>query len=849
MCFEELGKNSAASYQTYATTQAAMDATLNDFRDVWTGNIQSVNSYGESKTQPITLNLSVSRGIGTLPKTLDLGTLAIPNSQQVFPIYEPLTSPVITLDPSQAKPIGIGSVASGGNMLSLQIGLAQFTSAVDVYFAIYAPSIDPNNIYLLTSDNTIQMASKSLVPWKHNMTTSMDENVLGDISISQLPAGTYYFGVLVSPPDTGISDSYYLWITSMSLQPPISYLETDLDPLYLTTDGTNIFWSDPSEAPIKKSSGIWEVVALARTIGVPTGLTLSGQNIFWIDDQNEPSDCGTSGLRILYETSLDGTTTTALTQGTNCQNETTADIVVDDSYIYWVSTDAYETSSIMKTPIAGGASTVLVERSPTKNPGTISALKGDAANIYWEEFSDLLSIPKAGGTPVIISGGNTFLRGDFVVSGDAIIFADDYSTGTVSTKYRIMQVSISDGTISTLVNIDSTPNENYVGKIVADSTDVYWIDKMSVNKIPLSGGPITKLADVQNYMAIDLAVNQDTVFWTELPQLTAQGGPLKAVPKTGGAVTVLHQDDRVTPYKLALASDYIFWTEGGLDIHDISLYTGFARIAKMPITGATPVTLASGVSQPPPLIAADKNNIYIGDGYAIKEVSLNGGIVERMAITSQPVTAIGTDGTNIYWQAGPIYKVPISGGAAIALTDASYLSGTSSTNLPDARSTSYSVPVPTHPSPLWVVNGYVYWMESAIIDGEIFRVSTSGGSTETVVSGIQSLYYFVVDGTYVYYSEQSSGLIIKVSVNGGPPAVIESRPGGGNQILLAVDDQALYWIDAFELGKIAISGGNPIHIIDTGVDVQALTLSDTTVYWGYTDFSLSEGYIVEVTPK
>jgi len=142
-------------------------------------------------------------------------TMPVPTGWDSY-TYEPIVHPVVSTDLSQAKPIGVGSVAEGGDMLSLYVGLSQLSGAVDVYFALYAPSIDPNNIYTLKSDNTFQLLSAVLEPWKGNTTGHIDEPLFGDIPTSLLPPGTYYLYLAVTPAFS--LDTYYLWTTYFVIQ-------------------------------------------------------------------------------------------------------------------------------------------------------------------------------------------------------------------------------------------------------------------------------------------------------------------------------------------------------------------------------------------------------------------------------------------------------------------------------------------------------------------------------------------------------------------------------------------------------------------------------------------------------
>jgi streptogramin lyase len=143
------------------------------------------------------------------------GAMQVPDGQTAFPPYVPAAAPVINSDPSQAKPIGVGSVASAGDTLSLQVGLPQFSGPVDVYFGIFAPSIDPNNVYLLKSDDTLQPLSGGLLPWQSNISGNINDSLFGNIPISSLPPGTYTFYLVVAP--AGSLNSFYLWSTSITV--------------------------------------------------------------------------------------------------------------------------------------------------------------------------------------------------------------------------------------------------------------------------------------------------------------------------------------------------------------------------------------------------------------------------------------------------------------------------------------------------------------------------------------------------------------------------------------------------------------------------------------------------------
>ncbi len=139
----------------------------------------------------------------------------LPSAQQVFTL-QPRALPVMSTDPATSEPIGFGSFMSGGATLGLRIALAQFSSAVDVYLGIYAPSVDPTEVYLLSAQGTLSRVSAGLVRWKRNLLDVVDEMPFGEVPLSILPKGTYTFYVAVAP--SGRTDTYAIWTAEISIQ-------------------------------------------------------------------------------------------------------------------------------------------------------------------------------------------------------------------------------------------------------------------------------------------------------------------------------------------------------------------------------------------------------------------------------------------------------------------------------------------------------------------------------------------------------------------------------------------------------------------------------------------------------
>jgi len=169
-----------------------------------------------------------------------------PPVQQAFE-YAGILSPVLSWTPADTKPTGVGSVASGGDTLSIKIGLNQFAGPVDVYLALYFPAITPD-IYLLTEDS-LQPLSSGIVPWKQNITGPIDEPLFGELSVSGLglPPGIYYLGLLVTPAGLSNLSAYYFWVTDFEVgQPPSVNPPSNLTAAAVSSSQINLSWQDNS---------------------------------------------------------------------------------------------------------------------------------------------------------------------------------------------------------------------------------------------------------------------------------------------------------------------------------------------------------------------------------------------------------------------------------------------------------------------------------------------------------------------------------------------------------------------------------------------------------------------------
>ncbi|MBW2306098.1 MAG: hypothetical protein JRG73_04110 [Deltaproteobacteria bacterium] len=194
--------------------------TSGAFNGIWDSGTMSQGDtfsfrFNQVGTFPYFCRFHVLAGMtGTV--TVQSAAAPLPTGQDIFS-YDASNMPSRNQDPSMARPIGVGAVADNGDTFKISVDLGGFAGEVDVYFAIFAPSLVPDDFFILTSDNTIQLLSDGLVPWMTNTPGDITVNVFGDLDLplSVLPPGTYELFLAVTP--AGSFDSFFTWQTGFTV--------------------------------------------------------------------------------------------------------------------------------------------------------------------------------------------------------------------------------------------------------------------------------------------------------------------------------------------------------------------------------------------------------------------------------------------------------------------------------------------------------------------------------------------------------------------------------------------------------------------------------------------------------
>lgn len=185
------------------------------------GNVSARRMDTVTITLPLTA-ASASSSATVAAKVQSLATaknlIPVPTGQQIF-TYEPTDVSIANIDPASAQPVSVGPIAVGGDTLSIHVSIGQFANPVNIYLTAYAPSdisgVQPLDVLTLTPDNNFEPLSDKLAPWKTGV-TDVDETIVSDIPISDLPKGTHLLVLTVT--SSGNPNSYYQWVTYFTVQ-------------------------------------------------------------------------------------------------------------------------------------------------------------------------------------------------------------------------------------------------------------------------------------------------------------------------------------------------------------------------------------------------------------------------------------------------------------------------------------------------------------------------------------------------------------------------------------------------------------------------------------------------------
>jgi Carboxypeptidase regulatory-like domain len=472
--------------------------------------------------------------------------------------------------------------------------------------------------------------------------------------------------------------------------------------------------------------------------------------------------------------------------------------------------------------------------------------------------ADFVGVPAS---PSLIASGIDFLpdifksaiqyRASLVVTGGNAFFTD-------SSNSPLKKFSLSDLAVTSLAQKIGTPESVFL-----HDENIFWVDGGRLNVTSLDGTQTTVLAsgerDLVSGLTSDVVFDDEYAYWVNTvssPECSpACTWIIQRVPLAGGAPVTLATVDRKI---VALTSDAsnIYWEEESTEPLTDGCQCG-SSIKVVPKIGGYTVVLVDGQLnealptlppgytpgswQPVGGLAVDTTRIVFAVGasssYQIKTVPISGGAISPLA--SVPSSAgyafnairnISVDTANVYWidsANSVLYMLPVTGGDITALA--------SDLGVPDDLRTRVTLVI-TADSAYWTEPGTYSYCCLQMGSGRIRRVSLSGGSVGTVISGLDSPGALSVDSQNIVWAE--TWRVAKAPLGGGPATTLASGITT-DMARIAVDQSNIYILDGDFVKKVPINGGtveklSPAHggnINDDSAINQGIVTDGSSVYW------------------
>jgi hypothetical protein len=248
---------------------------------------------------------------------------------------------------------------------------------------------------------------------------------------------------------------------------------------------------------------------------------------------------------------------------------------------------------------------------------------------------------------------------------------------------------------------------------------------------------------------------------------------------------------------------------------------GMGTIFSVPVSGGTPVAIASNMDQGG-LVTMDGTNAYWAgpDNGTIFKAPLTGGDGGANTLVGNleddPLD-VAIDSTYVYWAGSTtIQKVPIAGGSKTILAKNLTLAG-------------------VFQQPCVAVNASGVYASTATA---ILSVPLAGGTPTTLASN-QNPNAITADATNVYWtnlpqgSQPGGSTVMKVAATGGgTPVTLVTLTGSAVPAGIAVDATNVYWIEGLgSVRKVPIAGGSPVTIAPAPELPGGIAVDATNVYW------------------
>jgi hypothetical protein len=153
-----------------------------------------------------------------------------------------------------------------------------------------------------------------------------------------------------------------------------------------------------------------------------------------------------------------------------------------------------------------------------------------------------------------------------------------------------------------------------------------------------------------------------------------------------------------------------------------------------------------------------------------------------------------------------------------------------------------------YPGMIAVDGTYVYWTTQS--DGTVMKVRADGtdGAPTTLASVQSNPWGIAVDATNVYWTNEGNGEVWQLALDGLSPA-IRLASGQNSPQEMAVDGTNVYWTNWYgqTVMAVAIGGGIPLTLASGQPNANCIAVDATSVYW--TNYYSGSRSVTRLTPK
>ncbi|MES1209066.1 MAG: hypothetical protein ABUS79_24270 [Pseudomonadota bacterium] len=248
------------------------------------------------------------------------------------------------------------------------------------------------------------------------------------------------------------------------------------------------------------------------------------------------------------------------------------------------------------------------------------------------------------------------------------------------------------------------------GGLAIDSQFAYWTNNSpgngsgSIERVPLAGGTVTPLVSnlTGGFSLLAIAVDGTSVYWVD-----AYAESIFKAPKGGGTATPIASG---SPGTMVLSGAFLYWTEinlseiiktpisgaastiiasaadpganigslGGIAANSTTVFwttalsSGTVQSDSVTAVHSVPKPTVIGPEMMPSSMTIDAHNVYWLETGSVMALSLSGGSPKPLTTGHNPIGAIASDGTNVYFGDFPsgggnvvITSIPVGGGTAV----------------------------------------------------------------------------------------------------------------------------------------------------------------------------------------